>query len=108
MARSCESLFAAMLATVVGAIVAGAAGACDGFADGAVAGPGVAGAACAGRLACGGWAGGFGPKKFAHRMITPKGRSEGTRKRKSGGKLSFCTGAITRAPQGSRLSSNVT
>src|SRR5229473_7264601 len=104
MVRSCESLFAAMLATVVGAIVAGAAGACDGFAAGAVAGPGVAGAVCAGRLACGGWTGGLGPKNFAHRMITPKDRSEATRIRSSGVNLSFCPGALTSAPQSSELS----
>src|SRR5260370_36911176 len=98
MARSCESLFAAMLATVVGAIVAGAAGACDGFADGAVAGPGVAGAVCAGRLACGGWTGGLGPKNFAHRMVTPKERDETTKIRRSCVDLYFCPSALTSAP----------
>src|SRR5260370_8174015 len=107
MARSCQSLCAAMLTTVVGAIVAGAAGACDGFAAGAVAGPGVAGAVCAGRLACGGWTGGLGPKNFAHRMITPKERSEATRIRSSGVNLSFCPGALTSAHKVSRLSSQL-
>src|SRR5438876_6775386 len=97
MVRSCESLFAATL-TAVAAIVAGVALACE------VAGPGVAGALCAGRLACGGRIGGFGPKNFAHRMITPKESSEATRIRSSGVNLSFCPGALTSAPQFSRLS----
>src|SRR5260370_22952917 len=104
MARSCQSLCAAMLTTVVGAIVAGAAGACDGFGGGEVAGPGVGGAFCAGRLACVGRTGGLGTKNFAHRMITPKERSEATRIRSSGVNLSFCPGALTSAPQFSKLS----
>src|SRR5712664_1410698 len=104
MARSCESLFTAMLAAVAGAIVAGAALACEAFAAGDVTGPGVAGALCAGRLACGGRTGGLGPKNFAHRMITPKESSEATRIRSSGVNLSFCPGALTSAPQFSKLS----
>ncbi len=93
MVRSCESLFAATLTAVAAAIVAGAALTCE------VAGPGVAGALCAGRLACGGRIGGFGPKNFAHRMITPKESSEATKIRSSGVNLSFCPGAFTSAPQ---------
>src|SRR6266852_1593892 len=107
MVRSCESFFTATLTAVAGAIVSGAAGACDGFAAGTVAGPGVAGALCAGRLACGGRTGGLGPKNFAHRMITPKESSEATRIRSSGVNLSFCPGALTSAPQVSRLSSQL-
>src|SRR6267154_43705 len=84
MARSCESLFTAMLS--------------------AVAGHGVTGALCAGRLACVGRTGGLGPKNFAHRMITPKESSEATRIRSSGVNLSFCPGALTSAPQFSKLS----
>src|SRR5258708_4608472 len=98
MVRSCESLFAATLTAVAAAIVAGAALACE------VAGPGVVGALCAGRLACSGRMGGFGPKNFAHRMITPKESSEATKIRSSGVNLSFCPGALTSAPQFSRLS----
>src|SRR5436309_15003565 len=100
MVRSCESLFTAMLAAFVGAIVDGGAVACDGAAGG-VAGPGAAGALCAGRLACVGWTGGFGPKNLAHRMITPKESSEATRIRSSGVNLSFCPGAVMSAPQAS-------
>src|ERR1700674_5375225 len=103
MERSCESFLTATLAAVAGANVAGAAVACDGFAAGDVVGPGVAGAVCAGRLACVGWTGGFGPKNFAQRMITPKESSEATRIRNSGVNLSFCRGALTSAPQGARL-----
>src|SRR5258706_6566426 len=78
--------------------------ACDGFAAGDVAGPGVAGADCAGRLAGVGWTDGFGAKNFAQRMITPKDSSEATRIRSSGVNLSFCPGALTSAPQSSQLS----
>src|SRR6202158_687431 len=102
--RSCESLLTATVAAVAGAIAAGAMVACDGFAAGDVAGPGVAGADCAGRLACVGWTDGFGPKNFAQRMITPKDSSEATRIRSSGVNLSFCPGALTSAPQSSELS----
>src|SRR5712692_2988538 len=102
-ARSCESFFTATLAAA-GAIVAGEAVACGGIAAGVVAAPGVAGAVCAGRLACVGWTGGFGPKNFAHRMITPKDSNEATRIRSSGVNLSFCPGALTSAPQFSKLS----
>src|SRR5712692_3343112 len=104
MVRSCESFFTATLTAVAGAIVAGAALACEAFAAGEVAGPGVAGALCAGRLACGGRIGAFGPKNLAHRMITPKESSDATRIRSSGVNLSFCPGALTSAPQFSRLS----
>src|SRR5206468_9814730 len=92
-----------MLAACVGAIVDGAAVAWDGAA-GDVAGPGVAGALCAGRLACVGWTGGLGPKNLAHRMITPKESSEATRIRSSGVNLSFCPGALMSAPQSSKPS----
>src|SRR5437879_866133 len=102
MVRSCESPFTAMLAAA-GATVAGAALACEAFVAAEVAGPGVAGAFCAGRLVCAGWTGGFGPKNFAHRMITPKESSEATRIRSSGVNLSFCPGRLTSAPQFSKL-----
>src|SRR6267154_1805399 len=104
MVRSCESPLTAMLTAVAGAIVAGAALACEAFAAGDVTGPGVAGALWAGRLACGGRTGGLGPKNFAHRMITPKESREATRIRSSGVNLSFCPGALTSAPQSSKLS----
>src|SRR5260370_14085081 len=104
MARCCESLFTATLAAVAGAIAAGVTVACDGFAGGDVAAPGVAGAVTAGRLDCGGWTGGFGPKNFAQRMITPNDSSEATRIRSSGVNLSFCPGALMSAPQSSELS----
>src|SRR5258708_14306470 len=102
MVRSCESLFAAMLAGAAGAVVAGGVLACDGLAA-AAAGPGVAGALCVGRLVCAGRTGGFGPKNFAHRMITPKESREATRMRSSGVNLSFCPGTLTSTPQFSRL-----
>src|SRR6202022_3181707 len=102
--RSCESLFTATLAAVAGALAACVTGACDGFAAAAVAGPGVAGAVTAGRLDCCGWAGGFGPKNFAQRMITPNDSREATRIRRSGVNLSFCPGALMSAPQSSELS----
>src|SRR5713226_4062093 len=102
--RSCESLLTAIFAACAGAIVAGAAVACDGFAAAGVAGPGVAEAVAAGRLACGGCTGGLGPKYLAQRMITPKESSDATRIRSSGVNLSFCPGALTSAPQFSRLS----
>src|SRR5882762_9582063 len=78
--------------------------ACDVFAVGDVAGPGVAGADCACLLLCVGWTDGFGPKNFAQRMMTPKDSSEATRIRNSGVNLSFCPGALTSAPQSSELS----
>src|SRR5712692_5767647 len=102
--RSCESLLTAIFAACAGAIVAGAAVACDGFAAAGVAGPGVAEAVAAGRLACGGCTGGLGPKYLAQRMITPKESSDATRIRSSGVNLSFCPGALTSAPQFSKLS----
>src|SRR5260370_13633687 len=80
-------------------MVGGAAAVFDVFA----AGPGVAGAATAGRLACGGGNCGFGPKNLAHRMITPKESSEATRIRSSGVNLSFCPGTLMSLPQSSEL-----
>src|SRR5882762_9375076 len=103
MLRSCESLLTATLAPGAGAIVAGVAAACDGFAAGDAAGPGAAGAVTAGRLGCVGCTGGLGPKNLAQRMITAKERSEATRIRNSGVNLSFCRGALTSAPQGEKL-----
>src|SRR5437870_10889276 len=92
--RSCESFFTAKFAGFRGAIVAGPAAAGGGFAAGAVAGPGVAGALCAGRFVSAGRTGGFGPKNFAQRMITPKDSTEATRIRSSGVNLSFSPGAL--------------
>src|SRR5256886_16085624 len=93
-----------MLAVVAGAIFAGVAVVGDGVDAGDVAGPGVAGAVCAGRLVCVGGICGFGPKNLAQRMITPKDNSEATRIRSSGVNLSFCPGAVMSAPQSSELS----
>src|SRR5260370_17262520 len=93
-----------MLAAVAGAIFAGGAVTGDRFGAEEVCGPGEAGAVCAGRLACVGWTGGFGPKNLAQRIITPKDRSEATRIRSSGVNLSFCPGAFMSAPQSSEVS----
>src|SRR6266705_4422433 len=93
-----------MLVGVAGILFAGAAVTGDGFGAEEVAGPGEAGAVCAGRLDCVGWTGGFGPKNLAQRMITPNDRSEATRIRSSGVNLSFCPGALMSAPQSSELS----
>src|SRR5437879_5812158 len=104
MVRSCESFSAATFTCFAGAMVADAAAGCDGFAAGDVAGPGVAGAVCAGRLVCVGGICGFGPKNLAQRMITPKDNSEATRIRSSGVNLSFCPGTFMNAPQSSEPS----
>src|SRR5260370_8340623 len=93
-----------MLAAVAGAIFAGGAVTGDGFGAEEVAGLGEAGAVCAGRLACVGWTGGFGPKNLAQRMITPNDNREATRIRSSGVNLSFCPGAFMSAPQSSEVS----
>src|SRR5436309_11538372 len=103
MVRSCESLFAATYTCLAGAMVAAAAAGCDGFAAGDVAGPGVAGGVCAGRLVCVGGICGFGPKNLAQRMITPKDNSEATGIRSSGVNLSFCPGAFMSATQDVKL-----
>src|SRR5260370_23135544 len=58
--RSCESVFTATLAAGAAVLVDGTVRACDGFAAGDVAGPGVAGADCAGRVGLVGWDGGLG------------------------------------------------
>src|SRR5437879_3895264 len=92
-----------MLAVVAGAIFAGVAVVGDGVDAGDVAGPGVAGAVCAGRLVCVGGICGFGPKNLAQRMITPKDNSEATRIRSSGVNLSFCPGAFMSATQDVKL-----
>src|SRR5467141_2067973 len=81
------------------AIFATAADGCAAAAAGVeLTGPGVAGAVWTGRLACGNWAGGFGPKNFAHSRITPTDSSDATRIRSSGVNLSFCPGKLTNAP----------
>src|SRR6266404_169706 len=81
------------------AIFATAADGCAVAAAGVeLTGPGVAGAVWTGRLACGNWAGGFGPKNFAHSRITPTDSSDATRIRSSGVNLSFCPGKLTNAP----------
>src|SRR6266446_356301 len=58
-----------------------------------------------GRLACGNWAGGFGPKNFAHSKITPTDSSDATSIRSSGVNLSFCPGKLTNAPHSVRKQS---
>src|SRR2546427_9521596 len=94
------------------AIFATAADGCAVAAAGVeLTGPGVAGAVWTGRLACGNWAGGFGPKNFAHSRITPTDSSDATRIRSSGVNLSFCPGKLTNAPhsgqrQSTRLNSS--
>src|SRR6266481_4520328 len=60
--------------------------------------PGVAGAVCAGRLPCGGTAGGFGPKNLAHARITTSDKSEATTMRSSCVSLNFFCGSLTNAP----------
>ncbi len=102
--RSCEAFFTVTLAMAAGAVTLADGGACEGLAAVGVARPGVTGAVAAGRLDCGGCTGGFGPKNFAHRMITPKESSEATRIRSSGVNLSFCPGALMNAPQSSSFS----
>src|SRR6266436_1605054 len=61
--------------------------------------PGTAGAACPGRLACGSFVGGFGPKNFAHAKITTRERSEATTMRNSCVNLNFFSGSVTNAPR---------
>src|SRR5689334_5520982 len=60
--------------------------------------PGLAGAVCAGRLACGTFAGGFGPKYLAQSRITTSDRSEATTIRSSCVNLNFFCGSFTNAP----------
>src|SRR2546429_9155795 len=92
-----------MLAVVAGAIFAGVAVVGDGVDAGDVAGPGVAGAVCAGRLVLVGGICGFGRKNLAQRMITPKDHSEATRNRSSCVNLSFCPGWFMTANQDVKL-----
>src|SRR5882724_11887928 len=88
------------------AIFATAADGCAVAAAGVeLTGPGVAGAVWTGRLACGNWAGGFGPKNFAHSKITPTDSSDATSIRSSGVNLSFCPGKLTNAPHSVRQQS---
>src|SRR4030088_30715 len=97
--RSSESLLATTFDGAVAAIFAPAV--CGGAVTPAaveLAGPGVAGAVWTGRLACGNWAGGFGPKYFAQSRIMPMDRSDATRIRSSGVNLSFCPGKLTNEP----------
>src|ERR1700688_1059296 len=61
--------------------------------------PGLAGAVCAGRLACGRFVGGFGPKNFAQARITTSDRSEATTMRSSCVNLNFFSGSVTNAPR---------
>jgi hypothetical protein len=60
--------------------------------------PGVAGAVCAGRLACGKFVGGLGPKYLAQSRITTSDRSEATTMRSSCVNLNFFCGSLTNAP----------
>src|SRR6267378_894222 len=103
--RSCESLLGTTVDGAAAAIVVAAVGACDVFAVGDAAGPGVAGAVCADRFVCGEGVGGFGPKNFAHSKITPTDSSDATSIRSSGVNLSFCPGKLTNAPHSGRRQS---
>src|SRR6267378_1828734 len=103
--RSCESLLGTTVDGAAAAIVVAAVGACDVFAVGDAAGPGVAGAVCADRFVCGEGVGGFGPKNFAHSRITPTDSSDATSIRNSGVNLSFCPGKLTNAPHSGRRQS---
>src|SRR5882762_3599589 len=96
--RSCKSLLVTTVDGVAAAIVVAAVGACDVFVVEDTAGPGVAGAVCAGRFVCGEGAGGFGPRNFAHSRITPTDSSDAASIRSSGVNLSFCPGKLTNAP----------
>src|SRR2546427_3383038 len=60
--------------------------------------PGAAGAVCAGRLVCGGTAGGFGPKYFAQSKITAIDSSDATTMRSSCDNLLFVCGSLTNGP----------
>src|SRR5258706_8995067 len=60
--------------------------------------PGVAGAVCAGRLACGKFVGGLGPKYLAQSKITTSDRSEATTMRSSFVSLNFFSGSLTNSP----------
>src|SRR6267378_2878453 len=60
--------------------------------------PGVAGAVCAGRFACGKFVGGLGPKYLAQSKITTSDRSEATTMRSSCVNLNFFRGSLTNAP----------
>src|SRR5712664_3995488 len=60
--------------------------------------PGAAGAVCAGRLVCGGTAGGFGPKYFAQSKITAIESSDANTMRSSCDNLLFVCGSLTNAP----------
>src|SRR6266403_4871830 len=103
--RSCKSLLGTTVDGAAAAIVVAAVGACDVFVVEDTAGPGVAGAVCAGRFVCGEGAGGFGPKNFAHSKITPTDSSDATSILSSGVNLSFCPGKLTNAPHFGRRQS---
>lgn len=106
MVRSCESLRRGTFAG--GGAAAGTAGAA-GFREPVVRcgvevpAPEVAGAVSAGRFACGGRSGGFGPKYLAQARMTPMESSDATRMRNSGVNLSFCPGTFKSAPHGESL-----
>src|ERR1700720_3200644 len=60
--------------------------------------PGVAGAVCTGRLACGRFVGGLGPKNLAQSRITTSERSEATTMRSSCVNLNFFSGSLKNGP----------
>src|SRR3984893_19430462 len=60
--------------------------------------PGVAGAVCAGRFACGRFVGGLGPKNLAQSRITTSERSEATTMRSSCVNLDFFSGSLKNGP----------
>src|ERR1700730_66801 len=65
--------------------------------------PGVAGAVCAGRLACGKFVGGLGPKYLAQSRITTSDRSEATTMRNSCVNLTVFCGSLKNWPLPVRL-----
>jgi hypothetical protein len=60
--------------------------------------PGVAGAVCSGRLACGTFVGGLGPKYLAQSKITTSDSSEAATMRSSCVNLNFFCGSLKNAP----------
>src|SRR5229473_8225695 len=108
MVRSCVSAFVGIAAcatseTLLAAPLEDDALVVEGTVGAPLPGPVTAGAVCAGRLACGRFVGGFGPKNLAHARITTRDRSEATTMRSSCVNLNFFSGSVTNAPrQGQR------
>src|SRR5258708_19792564 len=83
----------------------GAALLVDGVAALGVPLPGVvgAGAVCAGRLPCGRFVGGFGPKNLAHSKITTSDNSEATTMPSSPLNFNFSSASLTHSPPSVQL-----